>query len=207
MKMLRNAVLAAPMLALALASASAGEITYNIVNSPVDQTGSTLHGGSGTWTVTGTITTDGTIGTLSTSDITAWAFTLESGSLSYSASSTDAGTFTSVDGGIAASSTALTFTPLTVDSPEIFAGFTMQDGGIFISYSSINFGGHVTSSYMGYGFDANPPTGLGDPAWTIATINTPPSSIPEPASVISASLGLGLILGCVARRRSCDKAI
>ena len=62
---------AAALLAVCGASAlQAGAVVYNIVNYPGLENG---------WTVSGTITTDGTIGTLSASDITAWSWSLTDG--------------------------------------------------------------------------------------------------------------------------------
>jgi hypothetical protein len=60
------------LFALATADASAGSITYNIINMPEYQSGVT---------VTGTITTDGTIGDVS-EHITAWSFQISSSLLS-----------------------------------------------------------------------------------------------------------------------------
>lgn len=50
--------------------ASAGSITYDLVNYPDVQDGNTL---------SGTITTDGAIGNLQMSDITAWSVTISQG--------------------------------------------------------------------------------------------------------------------------------
>ena len=80
---LHRLVLSALTSALAMiGQASAGSITYNILDMPANQSG---------FTVSGTITTDGVIGNLANSDITAWSVTISQGA--------NTETFTSSDGG------------------------------------------------------------------------------------------------------------
>jgi hypothetical protein len=62
--------------------ANATPITYNILNNPDLQNG---------WTLSGTITTDGTIGTIQANDILSWTWTITKGVISSTASSTDPG--------------------------------------------------------------------------------------------------------------------
>jgi hypothetical protein len=61
------------------ASLRAGPITYDLNNYPDQQNG---------WTLSGTITTDGTIGTLTYNNIMAWNFTETKGTTVYGLSST-----------------------------------------------------------------------------------------------------------------------
>jgi PEP-CTERM motif len=62
--------------------ANATPITYNILNNPDLQNG---------WTLSGTITTDGTIGTIQANDILSWTWTITKGVNSFTASSTNPG--------------------------------------------------------------------------------------------------------------------
>ena len=70
------------VLVAAVSNAWANDITYSIDNYPADQNG---------WTITGTITTDGTIGPLVSNNVISWAWTIENGTQTYNASSTDQG--------------------------------------------------------------------------------------------------------------------
>ena len=68
---------------LSLPSAVLAGTTYNIQNYPLDQNG---------WTLTGTITTDGTQGHLSRPpDITSWTWTITKGANTYTTTSTATG--------------------------------------------------------------------------------------------------------------------
>jgi len=74
----------------------AGSTTYNIVNYPDLQNG---------WTLSGTITTDGTIGPIGSSDITSWTWTVTEAGISQTYRSTDPGASTylfgiEADGGV-----------------------------------------------------------------------------------------------------------
>jgi hypothetical protein len=72
-------VLAAALLVSAT-NAWAGEITYDIINDPAIQGG---------YNLSGTITTDGVLGYLGSSDITSWNWTATNGVNEFSANSTD----------------------------------------------------------------------------------------------------------------------
>ena len=77
----------------------AGTITYSIQNYPSDQNQASL---------SGTITTDGTIGDLAASDILSWSWTITPiGGAPYTLSSSDAGD-TNVDGSLVASASEIT---------------------------------------------------------------------------------------------------
>jgi hypothetical protein len=65
---------------LMLALPAHADPLYQLNNYPALQNG---------WTLTGSITTDGTIGTLTTADIVAWQWTVTQGNISLSFSSTD----------------------------------------------------------------------------------------------------------------------
>ena len=76
-------------------------IIYDIVNYPAYQNG---------WTITGTITTDGNTGTITSSDLDAFSFSITNGTTTYSASS-PSGSF-SAAGTITATSTNLSVVDL-----------------------------------------------------------------------------------------------
>ncbi len=87
-------------------TAEAGPITYNIVNYQADQNGATL---------SGSITTDGTIGDLAKADITSWTFTITpSGGSPITASSTDPSANIGITGEIVASLSNITLAAPTV---------------------------------------------------------------------------------------------
>lgn len=75
------------LLAGMVGKASAGSITYNLVDMPAYQNG---------YTLSGAITTDGTIGSLAASNITSWSVTLTNASFSYSFYS-DPGSFVDLE--------------------------------------------------------------------------------------------------------------
>ena len=80
----------------------AGSITYDIVNYPDLQNG---------WTLSGTITTDGTTGTIQSSDITSWTWTVTMDGTTHTYQSTDPGAMT-VTQALMASNTGLYLSPL-----------------------------------------------------------------------------------------------
>ncbi|MGA2034584.1 MAG: PEP-CTERM sorting domain-containing protein [Thermoguttaceae bacterium] len=65
------------------------ETIYNLINFPQYQNGWNFPGG---WNMSGTITTDGNMGLLTTSDIKAWSWTATNGTYTYSANSSQSGT-------------------------------------------------------------------------------------------------------------------
>jgi hypothetical protein len=69
-----NRVIAALALVLLASIAHAGNITYNLVNYPADQDGFSL---------SGQITTDGMVGTLSGTDVQSWSVTLRKADTSF----------------------------------------------------------------------------------------------------------------------------
>lgn len=81
------------------ASTTAASITYIIQNYASLQDG---------YTLSGTITTDGNVGTLSASDITGWSFTTSGGPNGFTASATGAGTGVDLLSNLVASTTQLT---------------------------------------------------------------------------------------------------
>jgi hypothetical protein len=139
----RFVLIATTCLAIALVStmtppaANAASI-YRIVNNPAVQDG---------YTLSGTITTDGTTGTIYGSNVLAWSFLVSNGVDTYSASSSQPGSSVIVDG-IVATSDYLALPLSTVSNPyDInlngatsavqWSGSTLQDGA-FTSASQWN---------------------------------------------------------------------
>lgn len=164
------------------------DIIYEWVNLPADQDGAQL---------SGTITTDGTIGFIGESNILAWEFTVaKTGFASYSASSTVSNASIFID------STSSLVT--TTNSLELNGEFTI---GLNIDQSTGQtlirwFPANATQFYFSNSnSDADPgwatlsPTGFGGGnVWTIANV----SAVPEPGSL--GVLGL-LLVGAAMRRR------
>src|SRR5271166_5415027 len=82
----------------------AGSMTYDIVNHPDYQDG---------WNLSGTITTDGIIGLLQSSDITSWTWTVTMSGSSQTYRSTDPGALTIADGLTATNTGQLILIPPT----------------------------------------------------------------------------------------------
>jgi hypothetical protein len=192
--------------ACGLSTARADSITYNIVDYASLESG---------WTVSGTITTDGSIGSLSSSDITSWAYTFTNGATvdTYSSSASEARTL--VNGGLSASATQLTIgtpgnggqTGLALD----YIGNSVGQGsldwyreGSFGPYQpgSDGYSGQFGGNNLWVAFSNNPPglTLTNSENWVIAAV---PSAVPEPASIAMVVLGgLGGVVVFARRSRS-----
>jgi hypothetical protein len=183
---------------------SADPITYNFVNY------STLESG---YTLSGTITTDGNIGTIGNGDIKSWTFTVTDGETTYTVSSTDAGASKGLDSGsVQASATALTMAvpasgvqnsldlhangepTLQYVRANNYAGFDTEDAFAFddASYNTVWQNQTPGSNGLTLGTNA---------VWTIATAT--PSAVPEPSSLVMCGLGgVGVALAAWRRRRA-----
>jgi hypothetical protein len=167
-----------------------GPIVYNFDSYPSFQNG---------YTLTGTITTDGTLGTILPSDLLSWNFTATLGSSTISGSSTDPW---ATAGWLAAeaTSTQFIFTLLPVDVNLM--GFS--GSGFALNYLLNDLSGSdgysLTGGEMTYWDTVEPvPPGfsLGNNpvGWVIA-------SVPEPGTLMLGSLGLaGIAATHRARRR------
>jgi hypothetical protein len=173
-------------LACRVASTRGASITYNIQNYPDVQRG---------YTISGTITTDGTIGTLAQSDVLAWSYTITlGGSILDQQSDIGAGH------GVAARNVFATATELTISPPT----------GLNLNEFELAGDRHATIFWMRdlpadfYGangpafeqfFSASTsiPPGLLLPSstWIIA------QTIPEPGSLTLALLGLPCLAATV----------
>lgn len=202
--------------------ASAGSITYNFVNYPSVQSG---------YTVNGSITTDGKIGAITTSDITAWSYTLSNGGTTYGTvtNATDQ-SGVSMQGEVDASATQITIsTPPSVTFDANFGNPNQNElqfavnGGVWTNNNGTEIfwqrNGAVTDSNpsnaqaaqdvygasMVDGIFAYNPGGtfsLGGDPWVIATAPAVPPAVPEPASVVSGLIGVVGAMLAFRRRRT-----
>jgi hypothetical protein len=151
-------------MALSPTEVSAGSITYTIVNYPTLQNG---------YTVTGTITTDGTTGnSLPPSDITSWDIVISKGGTTTSSfTPTDS---TNLSLGFDATSTTISF------SSGVFALVAFSFGAQSIEWEA--FSGMVR--YEAVDADNND-------LWlsTLPSIDSPIATVPEPSSSVLASIG------------------
>lgn len=172
----------------------AGFITYDLNDYSSLQNG---------WTLSGSITTDGTIGEIGAQDILSWQYTISNGVTSFSASSASGG-YTQV--------THVTATPtqLLLSAPNGFTynqlwliGSSSDPLASFLLYDRDNTGESPEQafyrqwvrpnySWSAYSQDsAGLPLG-GDP-WVIATAQS--AAVPEPASIVLVLTGIGGLAG------------
>jgi hypothetical protein len=162
------------LLVAAIGQASAGPITYDLVNYPAYQNG---------YTLSGSITTDGATGTLAASDITAWSVTISLGSSSETFSSGDSGASLNIQDTVLATNSEIYLQPdtgpntagileVTGSSTAMGADDLLWDS--FGEYRGITNGGGTLAWETGPPVNGN---------WTIAT-----ASVPEPSSLILLSI-------------------
>jgi hypothetical protein len=174
------------LFALATGDASAGSITYNIVNMPEYQSG---------YTVTGTITTDGTIGDVS-DHITAWSFQFSSSPLSSTSLYSQMHGF----GGVIATATELYLVPPPPPPAEesgfVFDGYDPVSMRLDLSIGWAIFNGPEgpgTALEIQVGEDVGPSVSPGpalNPNWVIAT-----ASVPEPSTLIMIGIATVCLVG------------
>jgi hypothetical protein len=206
--------LLAALLALSLTCCSAtncmgGSIVYNIVNYADLQNG---------YKLSGTITTDGAIGTLTSADITAWSFSV-TGPTSYQGTSQAPGATVFADN-LTASATELTLAPIIPIPGEGIAeelqffgatlvGATLDYARVFFDTPPV-FGadeyesGFDNDMFPPWSIRINYPPGVtpGGSAWIIATVAT----IPEPGTLTLALLG-GTCISAVVWMRRCRRSV
>ena len=195
---MRQFVFAAAAVSVLVAGARttlAGQITYSLQNYAADQNGSTL---------TGSITTDGNLGTLTAADIVAWTWTVTppagppltlSGVTSTVSllMATDQQLLLPIGENNAIPSEFFLVGPVGSSTAQLeyFRPSVGQGDSI---YSAAN--GNLGSAYW---ITDNPPMGGTDP-WVIGVAT---SSVPEPSGVVLVSLGItGLLLARTWRRSS-----
>ena len=171
----------------------AGQITYSLQNYAADQAGFTL---------TGSVTTDGNLGTLTTADIVAWTWTVSSAGGASFTLSLGPGISTSVLNLVATETQLLVPELQTEQSDIIFGGGVVgsavlayrreENNGIFL-YAA------VTSS-PSVGWDTENPAMGGTNPWVIGVAAT---TVPEPSAVVLMSLGIsGLLINRELNRSS-----
>ncbi len=183
------------------------DITYNIVNYQTSQEGDTL---------SGSITTDGTIGVLTTANIVSANYTLVTPAMTYVVPMAEPFT---VEGQLTASSTALAMPYSGASDGSIFSIFQLvgkvagevPSQSLELSWND-GFGSLLGDAYFAQlqtddgnttlfynGTDGSPAV-VGTPGSTIGNdpmliataTDTSPSSVPEPATICS--LGLALLM-------------
>lgn len=178
---------------LTLPSAVMADRTYELESGP------SLLGG----TLSGTITTDGTIGTIQATNILSWTWTMTSGGSSFTVSSTD-------PGAAVWTSTGLTSTGAALLVPDLGSiGFRGPGGALQwdnpVGYlPGVNPDNQTQYNQVQWGADNG---GLGGPgvSWwqgmpapgTMAgqIASTSPVAVPEPSPLYIA--GFGAVYGCV----------
>jgi hypothetical protein len=154
-------------------------ITYNVVDDPIDQNG---------WTLSGTITTDGVIGHLSSSDVTSWSLSISEVAITYNYSSADAGAPLLTGSSATATATAITSNWLTDQFLFVDTGGKTQ-----IDWAE-QYIGLADATYLWLG---HPPVGF--PSSGIVTIAT--AAVPEPSTWAMMLLGFAGV-GFMGYRRS-----
>jgi len=193
---MRHLSFAALTLCLLLAlprTTRAGQITYDIQNYPADQSGHT---------VSGTITTDGTIGPLAVADITSWVVTFDN---TFTFRSTDQGSFTVVEGAVQATPTSITLSNPSAGVNALELDITPPQGGQIAYQRGPQVPGG-TPYYHAFELDQllwltfNPTLGGPDP-WILAVASA--SVVPEPSSLWMAGIAtsVGLAYGWSRHRR------
>ena len=203
--------------AASFSAAQASSIEYLFNDYPALEAG---------YKVSGSITTDGTIGGLGAGNITAWTWTLanSSGSTVYGTLS-NANSWIEIDGNVNASSTQITISPSSgmftynslgihgpTDGLGAYAGWRragpemMPDPSdpmtdIYVPAQDTFQGRYFQNAFFAETY--NPPglalTDVNN--WVVASVATPPASVPEPSTFVAAVLGgLGLIVNNRLRR-------
>jgi hypothetical protein len=181
------------------AESMGGPITYNIESYAALQNG---------YTLSGTITTDGTIGTLARANVTSWSFSV-TGPTSYQLTSLTPTAGFVLDN-LTATATSLTLAPPTADQESLLSfqggsfGSTITNLGYDRNPVNPGEGGPATDAYSSFNgtgaasgiswrdvVDNPPGLQLGGSTWVIATVTG--SAVPEPSTLTLALLGMACL--------------
>jgi hypothetical protein len=166
------------------ATTRGGSITYNIQIYPDNQSG---------YTLSGTITTDGTIGTLTAANITAWSWSV-TGPSSYEQSSQTPTAAISYAVDLTATATSITLGQPPVGTFSGLSLLTSTPAAELVWYRSDDFGFDIYACGVPngngwYNLEDNPPgLILGGNTWIIAT-----ASVPEPGTFSLSLLGIACL--------------
>jgi hypothetical protein len=189
--------------AFSLARPCSADITYSFSDY------SALEGG---YTLTGSITTDGTIGAITGRDITSWNFSITNGTNTYAASGNSVDFSSSGSGYLQATSTAITMAIPSSGNNIDLQFQEEQENDLSVTYERANnLFGETFDAYQAYNepngpnnyffnnlhYSNNLSLGANNP-WTIATAS---AAVPEPSSLVMAGLGLAGLAGYGWRRR------
>jgi PEP-CTERM motif len=174
-----------------LSEASAGSITYNIVDMPADQNG---------FTTSGTITTDGVIGNLANSDITSWSVTISQGGTSETFTTGDGGPIVNILNNLVATASEINVPP--ADNFAVANDFellSVPPGGMIID--EIRWVNSPQPIYMAQVNFSSPPAWNTSPPvagtnWVIAT------AVPEPSTLTMFGVAVTCVAGVLGRRAS-----
>jgi hypothetical protein len=171
--------------------ASAGSITYNIVDMPADQNG---------FTTSGTITTDGVIGNLANSDITSWSVTISQGGTSETFTSGDGGPIVNILNNLVATASEIYVPPAANFAvANDFELLSVPPGGMIID--EIRWVNSPQPIYMAQVNFSSPPAWNTSPPvagtnWVIAT------AVPEPSTLTMFGVAVTCVAGVLGRRAS-----
>ncbi len=205
--MRRNTLLGLPTIVLALIAApptTASSITYDIQNYPSLQNG---------YTLSGTITTDGHLGTLTQADITSWSYVVSGGPDGFTAAGSGAGTGVLIEGlGLVASTNQLT---LADPGPQLFNVLSLLGNGGHVSWTEGGDAAGFVNNYYAFNNVGKTtvwntfPTdaSFGGPPWIIAKAQI--TSVAEPGSCTMALVGLAClaVAQCSSRHRAASRPL
>jgi hypothetical protein len=162
--------IAVSILAASGSGRARADITYQLVNDPVDQNG---------WTLSGSLTTDGTLGYIHDPNLKAWTFTISGFGQSDTYTNAESPYAAAFD--VYATSTAIFVEPLGLVTLEVPA--INGRPGILAYNPPRAYEGGIAGEYLVW-LD-NYPTGFGQGSWEIAT-----TGVPEPSTMVMASLAV-----------------